>query len=144
MSIFQPFPFVLSEEPRQIVEVLRQIVAIRSQDLPILNNILSNASYEGGFKRSTLSITSSTAIGAEQYWVDVDTTGGAVTVTLPLTPVDGETHVISKKNAGANAITIDGNGKNVNGAASINFNTQYQGRLLSFVGAASEWRALTL
>jgi hypothetical protein len=53
------------------------------------------------------------------YGIDVDASGGAVTITLPAAVklVLGEVHVISKFDATLNTVTIDGNGKLIDGAA---------------------------
>lgn len=47
----------------------------------------------------------------------VDTTGGAITVTLPLSPVFGQEIMLidASGNAGTNNITIDGNGEKIQG-----------------------------
>lgn len=47
----------------------------------------------------------------------VTTTGGAVTVTLPLAPVDGRTVTVKRITTDANAVTINRNGQAIEGAA---------------------------
>ena len=66
------------------------------------------------------------------------------TITLLASPIDGQTHIISKADSSANNVTIDGNGNNINGSSTIAFNTQYTGRILTYLGGAGEWRALTV
>lgn len=45
-----------------------------------------------------------------------DTSSTAITITLPASPIDGDTHMIKIFN-GANACTVNGNGVNIDGAA---------------------------
>jgi hypothetical protein len=50
------------------------------------------------------------------YTVNADTSGGNVTITLPLTPNNGRIVLIYREVA-ANVLTIARNGNNINGAA---------------------------
>jgi hypothetical protein len=61
----------------------------------------------------------------------VDTTAGAVTLTL-LPVADCISDVVVKKtNAGANNVVIEGDGaETIDGAANVTFNTQYESRTL--------------
>lgn len=72
----------------------------------------------------------------------VDTNGGAVTITLPASPEEG--HVFQIKDAGgdaeANAITIAGNGNNIDGAGSFTMDVNYQNVTLLFSGG--DWYVL--
>lgn len=47
----------------------------------------------------------------------VSTTGGAVTIKMPAAPVNGKLVNVKKITSDANTITVDGNGNNVEGAA---------------------------
>lgn len=47
----------------------------------------------------------------------VDTSGGAVTVNFPATPIDGEVVCIKRTTTDGTALTIGRNGKNIEGAA---------------------------
>jgi hypothetical protein len=131
---------------KTLEDVTRYLNTVREyRERDITNDKLyQQALYQLGFKKTTLSLTASAAIGPTDGFVDVATGAGAVTVTLIDSPTDNQFHIISKQDASANNITIDGNGKNINGAATISWNTQYQGRLLFYVGGLGEWRALVL
>lgn len=72
----------------------------------------------------------------------VDTNGGAVTITLPASPEEG--HVFQIKDAGgdaeANAITIAGNGNNIDGAGSFTMDVNYQN--VTLLHSGGEWYVL--
>lgn len=55
----------------------------------------------------------------------VDATAGALTVYLPDQPVGGRRRTIMKSDASANAVTVDGNGNNINGAGTSALAAQY-------------------
>jgi hypothetical protein len=59
------------------------------------------------------------ALLGTDYFVACDVTGGILTITLPAAPATGRYVIISDSvgQAGANTITIDGNGKNISLAA---------------------------
>ena len=58
----------------------------------------------------------------------VDATGGAVTIKLP-PPASGtkRKYSVKKTDASANGVTLDGNGGNIDGAATVSTTTQYAG-----------------
>ncbi|OQW48868.1 MAG: hypothetical protein A4C66_05940 [Nitrospira sp. HN-bin3] len=74
--------------------------------------------------------------------VDVDTTSGNITVTLPpAASVPGKQYHI-KKSVAANTLTVDGNGsETIDGAATLAWTTQYQSYLLEsvIVTAPATW-----
>jgi hypothetical protein len=71
------------------------------------------------------------------YAVDGDASGGSFSVKLEATPVTGQIHVLSKATAG-NTLTLDGNGKNINGAATQPLTVQYTSYTVQYNG--TEWR----
>lgn len=87
-----------------------------------------------------LKTASFVAVNGGQYFVN--TTSGAVTVTLPASPSIGD-HVSiidSHANAATNNITIDRNGNNIMGSASNDvLNTNDARRHLSYVDATRGW-----
>lgn len=71
--------------------------------------------------------------------IPVDTNGGAVTITLPPTPNQDQVVIIYDQGGAAltNNITIDRNGKNIDGAASnVTIATNRGARLLQYNGTA--------
>lgn len=63
-----------------------------------------------------------------------DSTAGVMTVTLPVAPYEGLEIRITLSSASVNAVTVDGNGKNVNGAASYVMNTPRMSRTFRYNG----------
>ena len=75
----------------------------------------------------TSGISSNTTLDDSYYVVLVDSTGGAVTVTLPASPTTGQAYKIKDSGGDAlsNNITISGNGNNIDDATSATINTDY-------------------
>lgn len=69
-----------------------------------------------------------------------DATAAPFTVTLPAAPVTGQMYNIKKIDSSSNAVTISGNGKNIDGAASVALAAQWQSWTLQYDGTA--WYAL--
>lgn len=65
-----------------------------------------------------------------------DTTGGSFSILLPPAPTTGD-HYYIKQIAAANTLTLDGNGKTIDGAASIGMATQYEFYHVVYTG--TEW-----
>lgn len=88
-----------------------------------------------------LVITAKTATYTVEDGVDVvtgDTTGGAFSITLPKAALhSGRLLVIKRINAGANNLTIDGDGaETIDGAATVALTTQWETRTLTSNGTA--------
>jgi len=75
-------------------------------------------------------------IVATDFLVIGDTTGGSFTVNLPASPTTGDMYAV-KKSVAANTLTFSGNGKNIDGAASIAIATQYTSYTVIYNG--TEW-----
>lgn len=88
----------------------------------------------------TTRISASTTIGNNDEHVSVDSSGGAVTVTLPSTPFDGQTHLI--KRHGGNTVTVDGNGRNIDDVSSflLVFDDEWIG--VRFVEETNAWEVV--
>lgn len=73
--------------------------------------------------------------------VGVDTTSAAVTITLPLTPTDGERHLISDVAGTANThnITVSGNGHNIVGLSSYIMTGQYNTLTVAYHAGKGIW-----
>lgn len=67
-----------------------------------------------------------------------------INITLPLFPLNGETHIIKdySRTAGTNNITILGNGKNIDGAASYVINVNGGAVMLHYQSTTADWSVL--
>ena len=61
-----------------------------------------------------------------------------VTITLPPTPVDGQVHEILHDSA-TGVITIDGNGRNVDGSPTYIIDTRYVNAKIRYYAGADAW-----
>lgn len=87
--------------------------------------------------RTWTSYTADQTLVTTEDYVDVDATSGAVTIDLPASPVEGHEYVIRKSDGGGNAVTVDGNGKNIDGSATASLSSQYDRIRVSYNG--TEW-----
>lgn len=73
------------------------------------------------------SVSANTTLDTTHYVVDVDASGGAITITLPTAAsVNGREYVIRKLDSSGNAVTIDGySAETINGAATKVLSAQY-------------------
>ena len=84
------------------------------------------------------SVSSATTLTfSDPRFVYLDASGGAFTLTLPATPYEGLTFHLSENANDATAITVDGNGKNNNAAASLTMNAAFRQRVLRYNG--TQW-----
>lgn len=74
--------------------------------------------------------------------VVVDPTGGAVTIVLPLNPGDGRMLVVQNATALATAITLDGNGRTIRGAATHVLASAYASAQLVFDRDLDDWQVV--
>ena len=91
---------------------------------------------------STQSVQTSNFTASAGYIYPVNTTSSAITVTLPASPVAGNqiTIVDYAGTAGANAIIVNPNGNNIQGAtSSVLINTNRQSLNLVYVDATQGW-----
>lgn len=87
-----------------------------SLDLGSSTRRFVNLHLAGGMQVGVRSIsTTPTTLTLDDYFATVDSSGGVRTTNLPATPLTGEIHVIKRN--GANTVTVDGNGKTIDGAA---------------------------
>lgn len=80
-----------------------------------------------------------TLAAGTDYLVIGDTTGGSFSLLLPATPTTGDSYAV-KKSVAANTLTLDGNGKNIDGAATIAITSQYISYSVIYNG--TEWSIL--
>jgi len=99
------------------------------------------AVYQGGARVPRVTISSSTTLDASHEVVHVDTTGGAVTITLP-PPSEGRLITIQRKR-GANNLVVQRNGSETirTGGANVNSTTIADDSRHSFIYDADsgEW-----
>ena len=112
---------------------------------------ITNSGTQTGFGRTgavdwqtTEKTSDFTAVNGQGFFVD--TTSGAVTVTLPSSPSAGNIVAISDYNskAATNAITIARNGSNINGAASnLTISKANSAVELVYVDSTAGWQTVT-
>lgn len=89
------------------------------------------------FVTTTASGAATTTATIADFLIAVDATAAAGTVMLPAAPFEGEVHVIKKADATANAVTVNGNGVSIDGAATYVLPGNARGSVrLQYVGAA--------
>lgn len=67
----------------------------------------------------------------------LDASGGIFTIYLPANPYDGEEFHFSENAGSATAVTIDGNGKNINGAGTLAMAAAYLQKRVRYNG--TQW-----
>lgn len=73
----------------------------------------------------------------DEVWANMIT---AYSVLLPAAPVDGDHYEFTKTDASGNALTIDRNGKTINGAASnVTVGTQWATKRLTWSTDENTW-----
>lgn len=68
-----------------------------------------------------------------------DATSGAFSLDLPASPSAGDNYIIKKTDVSANAVTVDGNGKNIDGAATYALASQYDSVRVLYDSTDDEW-----
>lgn len=86
-----------------------------------------------GLILGTATKTIAYTFAASDYLIVGDTTGGSFSVKLEAAPKTGQIHVL-KKSVAANTLTLDGNGKNIDGVATIAINAQYTSYTVQYDG----------
>jgi hypothetical protein len=90
-----------------------------------------------GGQRNVVSLTADHAATHGEDVILGDATGGVITVTLPpAAQYAGLQFIIKKVDASANAVTIDGDGSDIDGAATADLTAQYESRTIISDGAA--------
>lgn len=84
-------------------------------------------------------ITSATTLtNTSPRFNELDSSGGvSFVVFLPAAPYESQTFSFSESAGSATTVTIDGNGKNINGSASLAMSTAYKQRTLRYNG--TQW-----
>jgi hypothetical protein len=76
------------------------------------------------------------------YGMLIDTSATAITIVLPINPIKGDVYQVKDRtgNAGTNNITVSGNGKNIDGAATYPISTNYGSAIFAYNGTT--WSVL--
>lgn len=119
-----------------------QLDSTDSNERTILGTTTAGAvvKMNGGRHVDITSKTAAYTLTKSDYIVEGNATTAAFSLTLPAAPVTGQVYYIVRTNSGANNLTIDGNGKNINGSATLVLTTQYEAAQLVYNG--TEWRKI--
>ncbi len=95
-----------------------------------------------GLRVAVTAITTNYTVLVTDEVIAVGLTGAATTVTLPASPTSGDTYMVKDENGGAATrnITIAGNGKNIDGAASLVIAANFASRKVVYTGA--QWSVI--
>lgn len=99
---------------------------------------INNALLVPRTRNVTATTTTPYTISSTEDHIDMDATAGAKIVKLPASPVTGREVSVAKTDAGGNAVTVNGNGKNINGAGTSVLSAQYDSEVYLYTG--TEWR----
>lgn len=114
-----------------------------------INTIVPTGATSGAWLRLTLNqvvvvaplvTASGTTILKNETFIPIDnTTGSSFAISLPSSPVNGEQHTIKDwaGTAGANNITVSGNGNNIDGSG--NYVLQYSYQAINVIFAWGKW-----
>jgi hypothetical protein len=82
-------------------------------------------------------------LSSDAFIVINKTVGAATTVTLEASPTSGRLIIVKdgKGDAAANNITVDGNGKNIDGASTNVISTNFQARIYIYNG--TQWNVIS-
>lgn len=94
----------------------------------VYNQVNDTLSINSGIIHKYLYVDADYTPTTADYGMLVDTTLGAIIITLPLTPTDGQTFFIKDVmgTSPLNTITINGNGINIDGSGSFVINQPYE------------------
>jgi hypothetical protein len=105
------------------------------------SGVLSFATVGGLAWQSIVTASTLTAVASRGYWIN--TTSNACTVTLPASATNGDTIILADyaRKWGTNAVTINTNSLNFQGATTPNpiYNTNGQSVTLVYSGATQGW-----
>lgn len=134
------YPSFLSD--KTLMEDLRRVSQLRSDDADIVRSLQDSISYKQAHYPNVREVSASTSVGKFDYHIEGDTTAGSITVTLPNDEKIGCRVIVVSKKVSANQITVDGNGKNINGSATHNITAHYACHGFHYLPTAGEWRIL--
>lgn len=138
MNIFETLPQFVSSttiqrDCRALVDILSRSLAIIRASIASLEQNISAPNISN----ITVANTPYTALSGD-YLIDVDASGGAVTIYLPFYVNSKREISICKKDSSGNAVTVNGNSKSINGSATSSIGTQYM--MKTYIYTGTEWR----
>ena len=111
----------------------------QSSERHLQNRRTRRAGFDLGSQQLALYTATTTLGNNHGELVQFNATGGAFTIYLPPKPYDGMTFHFSEAAGNATALTVDGNSKSINGAATLTMNAAYRQRKLRYSSLASQW-----
>lgn len=91
---------------------------------------------------TAITVADSPYTAGDEDVIEVDASGGAVTINLPaISSSAGQVYRVSKRDASANAVTLDGDSsETINGTTTRALSSQYDS--VTIVAMATEWGVL--
>jgi hypothetical protein len=137
-----PFSVFSFADPNSNVTAQQGSIGVNlASDTPIIyakKTGNTNTGWVGILATGVLTKTTTYLITGADYTIVCDASGGAFTVSLPVTPLPiGRVHNIKKVDSSVNAVTVAGNGNNIDGVASFTLQTQYEAVTVQWDG--TEW-----
>ena len=113
---------------------------------PVASDDLARKVYVDNTARNRVqqyvTATGTTNVNQTTQTVVSDATTGNQDLDLPASPTAGHHLNVTKRDATANTVTIDGNGKNINGAATMVLTSQYEAVTIEYNDDVDEWMIL--
>jgi hypothetical protein len=135
----ESYPKIREVNIESLYEAMKKIIEFREADIVEFDAIAAEAGYQSGFRRATVSVSANYDVGENDFSIAGTGGAGGITLTLDANPKDGQVHNIWKADAGAGSVTISGNGKNINGAATQVLAAQYAFTKITFLGGENKW-----
>lgn len=121
----------------------KQTLAHSSDSIIVSSSLTVNGTLVigGGLVSNLISKTANYTIQSSDYIISIGTLSGSITITLPSSPSNGETHIIADSNgsAAAHQITINGGGHNIAGSSTYNIDIRYESITIVYDNTISVW-----
>lgn len=125
-----------------LMQDLRRISQMRHEDDSVIVRLENSVSYKQAHYPNVREVSESTSVGKFDYHIEGDTSAGSITVTLPNDEKIACRVIVISKKVAANQITVDGNGKNINGSATHAITALHKCHGFHYLPSAGEWRIL--
>lgn len=117
------------------IEELRRKISLLNQDI---GTSTSSSNLIWAIRKET----SSYNVASGDVTVLADCTAGNITITLPASPDNGR--VVNVKNlVSLNILTVDGNGKTIDGAATLTTSTAGARFMIQYFATNNDWKIIT-